>query len=98
VPSVGPKTAADLLHSYQTLEGIYAHLGDIQKKRLREVLTEHEPNAKLFQKLVSLREDEPISFDLEALKYGGADFDRLRDLYIELGFICMIASIPMDAV
>src|SRR5262245_9662245 len=40
VPSVGPKTAADLLHSYDSLDGIYAHLGDIQKKRLREVLTE----------------------------------------------------------
>jgi DNA polymerase-1 len=97
VPSVGPKTAADLLTSYETLDGIYAHLGDIQKKRLREVLTENEPNARLSQKLVSLREDEPITFDLESLRYGGADFDRLRDLYNELGFTRMIASIPVDA-
>jgi DNA polymerase I len=98
VPSVGPKTAADLLTSYETLDGIYAHLGDIQKKRVREVLGEHEPNARLSQKLVSLRDDEPITFDLEALRYGGADFDRLRDLYTELGFTRMIASIPMEAV
>jgi DNA polymerase-1 len=97
VPSVGPKTAADLLNTYETLEGVYAHLGDIQKKRLREVLTEHEANAKLSQKLVTLREDEPITFDLEALRYGGADFDRLRDLYNELGFTRMIASIPVEA-
>src|SRR5258708_144962 len=85
VPSVGPKTAADLLQNYETLDGVYAHLGDIQKKRLREVLTENEAKARLSQKLASLREDEPITFDLEALRYGGARFDRLRDLYPELG-------------
>jgi DNA polymerase-1 len=98
VPSVGPKTAADLLTTFGTLEGIYAHLADIQKKRVREVLGENEANAKLSQSLVSLRNDEPITFDLDALRYGGADFDKLRDLYTELGFTRMIASIPVEAV
>jgi DNA polymerase-1 len=97
VPSVGPKTAADLLRSYDTLEGVYAHLADIQKKRLREVLTENEANARLSQKLVTLRDDEPIAFSLPDLKYGGADFERLRTIYTELGFTRMIASIPVDA-
>jgi DNA polymerase-1 len=98
VPSVGPKTAAELLQKYGDIDGIYAHLGEITKKRLREVLTENEPNARLSQQLVSLREDEPIDFNVEELRYGGADFDKLRDLYTELGFQRMIASIPVDAV
>jgi DNA polymerase-1 len=98
VPSVGPKTAAELLHTFETLDGIYAHLADIQKKRLREVLVENEANARLSQKLVSLRDDEPIAWSLGDLRYGGADFERLRDIYTELGFNRMIASIPMDAV
>jgi DNA polymerase-1 len=98
VRSVGPKTAADLLRSYETLDGIYAHLADIQKKRLREVLTEHEADARLSQKLVTLRDDEPIDFSLADLRYGGADFERLRTIYTELGFTRMIAGIPVDAV
>jgi DNA polymerase-1 len=98
VPSVGPKTAAELLLKYDTIDGVYAHLQEIQKKRLREVLAENAANAQLSQKLVSLRDDEPIAFDLADLRYGGADFERLRAIYTELGFTRMIASIPMDAV
>jgi DNA polymerase-1 len=98
VPSVGPKTARELLQKYGTLDGIYAHLGEITKKRLHEVLKEHETNARLSQTLVSLRDDEPIEWNLEELRYGGADFERLRDLYTELGFQRMIASIPAGAV
>jgi DNA polymerase-1 len=98
VPSVGPKTASDLLLKYGTIDGIYANLGEITKKRLREVLEANEANARLSQKLISLRDDEPIDFKLEELRYGGADFEKLRDLYTELGFQRMIASIPVDAV
>ena len=98
VPSVGPKTACELLQKYGTIDGIYAHLGEITKKRLREVLEANEANARLSQKLVSLRDDEPIAWNLEDLHYGGADFERLRDIYTELGFQRMIASIPVGAV
>jgi DNA polymerase-1 len=98
VRSVGPKTACELLHKYGTIDGIYAHLGEITKKRLREVLQENEANARLSQKLVSLRDDEPIDFNVEELRYGGADFERLRDIYTELGFTRMIAGIPVAAV
>jgi len=98
VPSVGPKTAAELLSKYDTLDGIYAHLAEIQKKKLHDLLVAHEHNARLSQKLVSLRHDEPIVFSLPDLRYGGADFERLRAIYTELGFNRMIASIPMDAV
>jgi DNA polymerase-1 len=96
VRSVGPKTATELLTQFGTIDGIYAHLDDVAKKRLREVLLENEPNARLSQKLVSLRDDLPIAFDLAALKYGGADFERLRTIYTELGFTRMIASIPVQ--
>jgi DNA polymerase-1 len=98
VPSVGPKTASELLLKYGTIDGIYAHVGEIAKKRLREVLESNEQNARLSQKLISLRDDEPIDFKLDELRYGGADFEKLRDLYTELGFQRMIASIPVDAV
>ncbi|HEX9295203.1 MAG TPA: DNA polymerase I [Polyangiaceae bacterium] len=98
VPSVGPKTAADLLQKFGTVDGVYQHLEEIQRKRLRELLVENEDQARLSQKLVTLRDDEPITFNLADLRYGGADFERLRAIYTELGFNRMIASIPMEAV
>jgi len=98
VPSVGPKTAADLLQRFGTVDEVYEHIDEIPKKRLRELLVENEAKARLSQKLVSLRDDEPIRFNLADLRYGGADFERLRTIYTELGFNRMIASIPMEAV
>jgi DNA polymerase-1 len=97
VPSVGPKTAADLLLKFGSIDGIYARIAEVQKKRLHDLLVEHESNARLSQRLVTLKDDEPIAFDLDELRYGGADFERLRTMYTELGFIRMIASIPAHA-
>jgi DNA polymerase-1 len=98
VPSVGPKTAADLLSKYGSIDGVYARITEVEKKRLRELLVEHEADARLSVKLVSLRDDVPMEFDLAHLRYGSADFERLRRIYTELGFTRMIAAIPKDVV
>src|SRR5687768_8378144 len=57
VPSVGPKTARDLLVAYGTLEGIYDNLEAITKKALREKLAAHRDQAILSQRLVTLKDD-----------------------------------------
>jgi DNA polymerase-1 len=88
VVHVGPKTARDLLLEFDTLEGIYGNLETLskKKKKLAETLAENREQAFLSQKLVTLREDCAIDFDLERLRYGGRDIPMLRKLYAELGF------------
>ncbi|WP_394827084.1 DNA polymerase I [Pendulispora albinea] len=86
VPSVGPKTAADLLTEFGTLEGIYAGLSTIKKNKLREALTKHEEDARVSQKLVTLRSDCEIAWDPAHLRYGGADNAALRELFLDLEF------------
>ena len=41
VPSVGPKTAADLVHKYGDLDGVYANLADIKRDKLRAAPDAH---------------------------------------------------------
>jgi DNA polymerase-1 len=98
VPHVGPKTARELLVEFQTLEGIYANLDSIKKKACRDTLTAHRDEAFLSQRLVTLREDCPIEFDLDALRYGGRDRDALRALYSELGFQRQLQALDAEAV
>jgi len=86
VPHVGPKTARDLLVAYGTLEGVLANLDKVTKKALKQNLETHREQALLSQKLVTLRDDCVIDFDLGALRWGGRDVARLRQLYTELGF------------
>ncbi len=86
VPSVGPKTASDLLNEYGTIDGIYANLGNIKRAKLREMLTLHEGDARISQQLVTLKTDLAIDWDLAHLTYGGANGDELRALFTELEF------------
>ena len=94
VPSVGIKTAAELLRQFGSIDEAYRRLDEITKKRTREALAQHEDKARLSQRLVSLRDDIPCVLDREKLRFGRADYDKLRRLYNELGFQRMIATIP----
>lgn len=96
VPSVGPKTATELLSRHDTLDGIFSHLDAVERKALREKLRAHEADARLSQTLVTLREDVPVTFDPKALRYGGRDVARLRKLYSELGFAKHAAALESE--
>jgi DNA polymerase I len=93
VPSVGPKTAADLLREHETLEGIYQNIEKIKRPKLRENLVNHQADARASQVLVTLKADVPIDFDKETLRYGGADLEALRKLFIDLEFTRLLDQI-----
>jgi DNA polymerase I len=86
VPSVGPKTAIDLLTQFGSLDGIYGRLDEVRKPKLRESLREHEADARLSQRLVTLDAAVPIEWQKDKLLWGGADTAALRRLYEELEF------------
>ena len=86
VPSVGPKTASDLLKEHRTIEGIYANLASIKRPKLKEMLEKHEVDARISQVLVTLKRDVDVHWDKEGLRYGGANVEELRRLFIELEF------------
>ncbi len=86
VRSVGPKTAADLLNQYGTLENIYANIDGIARVKLKEALLTHRDDAFMSQRLVTLKSDAVIDWDRAGLAYGGADVDALRVLFAELEF------------
>lgn len=93
VPSVGPKTAAQLLIDYGTLEGVYENIEKIKKKGLHDKLVEHKEAALLSQRLVTLRDDIPVELDLAKLQYGGADTEKLRALFTEFEFTRLLAQL-----
>ncbi|WP_437634476.1 DNA polymerase I [Sorangium sp. So ce854] len=93
VPGVGLKTAADLLAQFGSLASLYSRLDEVKKPRIRESLKQHEADALLSQKLVTLDGAAPVSLDLETLRYGGADTGRLREIFTELGFSRFLKSV-----
>jgi DNA polymerase-1 len=103
VPGVGPKTAAELLAQFESLDGIYSGLDQVKKPKLRENLRAHEADARVSQKLVTLDADAPLDWQRSKLLWGGADISELRRLYTELEFnrqldqLDAIANVARDA-
>jgi DNA polymerase-1 len=86
VKGVGEKTAQELVASFGTLENILANAHTLTKKRPREALETYRAEALLSKELVTIRDDLPITLDLESLRIQPPDVDTLRGLYVELEF------------
>ena len=86
VRGIGEKTAQELVNSFGSVENILDHTTEITKKRPREALIEQRDLALLSKELVTIREDLPVTLDLEAMRLSEPDYARLRSLYVELEF------------
>jgi DNA polymerase I len=93
VPSVGPKTAVDLLTRYGDLDGIFANLDQLTKKALREKLRAHQPDAVLSRQLVTLRDDLDLVFDAREARFESRVSPALLSLCQELEFTRILARI-----
>lgn len=91
VPGVGEKTAARLMASYGSLEGIYEHLDELTP-RLRENLSSSRDQVFLNRELMALVRDvplpvdEPGDLDISDLARREWDRDRARTVFEELAF------------
>src|ERR687890_124126 len=84
VKGVGDKTARDLVHEFGDLEAILAAAPTLTKKRPREALLEQGELARLSKELVTIREDLPVTLQLEEMRVREPDTTRLRQLFVEL--------------
>jgi DNA polymerase-1 len=86
VPGIGDKTARELVEAYGPLESIIAHASEVSKKRPREALQQFADRARLSKELVTIRDDLPVTLDLDSLRVREPDALRLREIYLELEF------------
>ena len=86
VPKIGEKTATELLKQYHDIDNLKDHIEDIEKKSIRETLTEHFDMAVLSRKLATIETDADISLDLEDAKLGNIYTNEAYLIVKELGF------------
>jgi len=93
VPGVGEKTAIPLIQKYGTLEELYAHVGEIAQKGLREKLITHREKAFLSKHLVTIDTDVPLDLDFHSLRAAPRDTSRLIRLFSDLEFKSLAARL-----
>jgi DNA polymerase I len=97
VPGIGLKTGAELLTQFGSLDELYTRLGEVKKIKIRESLQTNESEARLSQQLVTLDVSTDVKLDLDTLRYGSPDNERLRVLFTELGFSRFLKALPAPA-
>ena len=97
VPGIGLKTGAELLTQFGSLDALYTRLDEVKKVKIRESLKTNEGEARLSLQLVTLDVTTDVLLDLDTLRYGSPDNERLRALFTELGFSRFLKALPAPA-
>ena len=85
VEGIGPKTAAQLIHEFGSIDGIFENIEAIKGKR-RENLEKGRDQLPLSRQLVTLHRTAEVPFSLEASRVRPIDLAKILPLFQELGF------------
>ncbi|MEJ2492977.1 MAG: DNA polymerase I [Ignavibacteriaceae bacterium] len=86
VRGVGEKTATPLIQKYGSIENLYKNIDKIEKAGVKKKLEENKENAFLSKELATIQCSVPIEFDFDKAKFEKPDFDKLREVFVELEF------------
>ncbi|KRM92996.1 DNA polymerase I [Loigolactobacillus rennini] len=93
VTKVGEKTAIKLLKKYHSVEGIYEHLAQMKPSKMKENLQNDKQQAFLSKDLATIKQDAPVTVELEDLAYHGQDIAALRRFYQEMDFNSFLSKL-----
>ena len=66
---IGPKTAALLLHQFETLENLLQNIDSVAKPSIRESLRRNAPRLRINNCLIRLNATAPLPFSLDEMAY-----------------------------
>ena len=81
VPSIGEKTATNLIMTFHSIENTYAHLSEVKPPRAQKALAEHYDMAQMSKTLAKICVTAPVEFSLEDA--------RLSNLYTKEAYEMM---------
>lgn len=88
VGGIGPKTAAELLATYDSLEGIYEHLADL-RPAVRAKLEADRESAFFCQKMAVLLCDAPLPIPLDQAVIAQQPVEPIVDMFDRLEFMML---------
>ncbi|MBQ8671162.1 MAG: DNA polymerase I [Alphaproteobacteria bacterium] len=86
VPGIGPKTAAELVNEYGSLQRVLDNADKIKQNKRRELIEQNKEAAQISLKLVTLKDDVPLEHDISLFKCCAPDAPKLLAFADELGF------------
>jgi DNA polymerase-1 len=88
IPGVGAKTAVKFIQEFGSVENLIANTDKLTGK-IKDKVVEFAEQAILSKRLVTIHCDVPISYDIEKMKFGEPDREKLKTIFEELEFRTM---------
>ncbi len=85
VPGVGEKTAQKLIAKYDSIENLLKNTAELKGKQ-KERIEENVDQALLSKRLVTIKTDVPIEYNLNSFAWEKFDDEKLKALFSELEF------------
>ena len=92
VAGVGPKTAADLISQFGSLDGVLEHVAEIKGKKGQAIASSRD-SIEISRRLVRLRENVELGRDVQDLRRAEPDRARLAELFGDLEFTRLLAQV-----
>jgi DNA polymerase-1 len=106
VPGIGPKTAIDLLIKFDTLKNLYSELEKKDREtikveyglrdRIINLLIQYKDQAFLSQRLATICRDVPIEFNLEDMKWGDYDKEKVAEFFKRMQFHSLLRRFGIE--
>lgn len=93
----GPKTAADLLKQFGTLDAILANPSAIPGKKKQDTLTQERDRALMSRKLVTVNTEVPFIKDPSFFQLGQPALDPIREFYANMNFSSLQRELEANA-
>ncbi len=97
VPKIGEKTATELMVKFGTIEGIYEHIEEIEKKAVKQTLKENRELADLCKVLATIKVDCELPFSYDLAKAENFYTKEAYALCKKLGFKNMLSRFDEKA-
>jgi len=98
VLGIGEKTATKLIQQFESIEGIYDHIGEVVPERVQKLLKDGENEARQSKELATIVTDVPVALDLTASRVGAYERDEVAQILRELEFSSLLPKLPENIV
>ena len=98
VPQIGPKSATELLRTYNTLDSVLEHADEVAGLKRRENLKTHADGVRASRELIRLVTNVPITIPWESGRRHAPDAARLAEFLREMGFKSLLAKVLVPAI
>ena len=93
VPSIGPKTASDLVNKFGSVDAIIENIDDIEQQKRREIIKSNLDKLLLSKKLISLEYNVDLEESLDDLKINPINPSELINFFNSMEFFSLAKKV-----